>query len=111
MKQQDEPSVTVTVVRTGGIAGMRRQWRAAPVGEEAGEWVALIEQCPWDRSPGDASGADRFCWRVSAEAGATKHEADLPDADVQGPWRALIDAVRAWPGVSLRATARTDPAS
>ncbi|MCR2801641.1 hypothetical protein QNO21_03350 [Microbacterium sp. zg-Y818] len=98
-----EPALSVTVVRTGGIAGLRRTWRAAPAGDDAERWLELIDRCPWNDGSHDPSGADRFCWRVSAETGREHHEAELPDADVTGPWRTLIDAVRAWPDVTLPA--------
>ncbi|WP_318244776.1 protealysin inhibitor emfourin [Microbacterium pullorum] len=111
MHPADESTVRVTVVRTGGIAGLRRRWEACPDGEAAREWASLIDRCPWDDPPSDPSGADRFCWRVSAEAGPRRREAELPDADVQGPWRALIDAVRAWPAVSSDGSGRTGPVS
>lgn len=101
----------MTVVRTGGIAGLRRQWQACPDGEAAEEWAALIDRCPWDDHRSAPSGADRFHWRVSAQAGPIRREAELPDAEVQGPWRALIDAVRAWPAVSPDAAGRTGHAS
>ena len=101
----------MTVVRSGGIAGLRRQWQACPDGEAAAEWSALIDRCPWDAPRSEPSGADRFCWRVSAEAGPVRREAELPDADVRGPWRALIDAVRAWPDVTPDAAGRTAPVS
>lgn len=94
-------SVAVTVTRTGGIAGLRRTW-TAEAGEDATPWIALIERCPWNaadhsdrRAP---SGADRFVWRVTAQCGDSAREAELVDSDVLGPWRELIDAVRAAPG-------------
>jgi len=65
-----DPLVAVTVVRTGGIAGMRRSWSVEAVeAEDAERWVLLVDACPWDEHaadgdagpPGDArrSGRDR----------------------------------------------------
>ncbi len=102
----------MTVVRTGGIAGLRRTWRAAPVGADAERWLGLIERCPWDAPPHDRpSGADRFCWQVSAEVGRQHREARLPDGEMIGPWRTLVDAVRAWPDVTPRGGDRKGPSS
>lgn len=88
--------VIVTVTRTGGIAGMRRIWRAEAGEDQARPWIALIEECPWDaaRLGGFVKGADRFMWAVDARCGKDERQAELADSDVRGPWRELIDAVR-----------------
>jgi hypothetical protein len=90
--------IAVTVTRTGGIAGMRRTWRAQPDTAESPQWIALIDGCPWDAAdPARAippTGADRFVWHVDARCGDAAREAALADPEVQGPWRELIDAVR-----------------
>jgi hypothetical protein len=92
-------AIAVTVTRTGGIAGMRRTWRAQPATEESPQWIALIDGCPWDAAdparPIPPTGADRFMWHVDARCGDAEREAALADPEVQGPWRDLIDAVRA----------------
>lgn len=88
--------MVVTVVRSGGIAGMRRQWRAAPPPEEVPRWRELVASCPWDDPGTDAEGADRFTWSIrAADDAATPREAEVPDSRLDGPWRALVDAVRA----------------
>ncbi|MCR2793822.1 hypothetical protein NQ156_12170 [Microbacterium sp. zg.Y625] len=112
MPKRDDPAVSVTVVRTGGIAGLRRTWHVAPVGADARRWLDLIEHCPWaEPRPDRPSGADRFSWKVSAEIGSEHREARLQDAEVTGPWRTLVDAVRASPDVTLRGGGRRDPSS
>lgn len=87
----------VTVVRTGGIAGMRRQWRAEPTASDAEHWVALIQDCPWDDVGTDpeSPGADRFVWAIAARTPDAEHAAAVPDSDLHGPWRTLVDEVRA----------------
>lgn len=107
-----EPAVTVTVVRSGGFAGIPRRWQVAAPAPEADLWITLVEQCPWDRCPPareDASPKagepDRFSWtlhalladteRAGAAARPTEHRATLTETEASGPWRALIDAVRA----------------
>lgn len=41
-------AVEVAVKRTGGFAGLTKQWHAEPAADEAPQWIALIAQCPWD---------------------------------------------------------------
>jgi hypothetical protein len=91
-------AIAVTVTRTGGIAGMRRTWRAQPETIDAPQWITLLDECPWDQAdptrPIAPTGADRYMWHVDARCGDDEREAALPDPEVQGPWRDLIDAVR-----------------
>ncbi|MBO0980637.1 hypothetical protein IPV10_08715 [Microbacterium sp. SD291] len=84
----------IAVVRTGGIAGIRRRWKVEPEPAEAGDWIALIERCPWDESP-EGSGADRFVWSIRVRTPSERREQELPDDALDGPWRELVDAVRA----------------
>jgi hypothetical protein len=88
--------VIVTVTRSGGITGIPRRWRAQAGEDEASPWIARIEGCPWDAVTRDrmSRGADRFMWAVDARCGQDERQAELADADVRGPWRELIDAVR-----------------
>ncbi|WP_261393527.1 protealysin inhibitor emfourin [Microbacterium esteraromaticum] len=91
--------IVVAVVRTGGLAGMRRRWRAEPGPEQTPRWLALVEQCPWDEPVrDDQPGADRYVWSIHARVQEQQREQQLeqvvPDARLQGPWRELVDAVR-----------------
>ena len=110
--------VQVAVKRTGGFAGLTKQWRAEPPADEASVWISLISQCPWDapdslaadrtgRGDGTArgessdgrppAGADRFTWWIQARCGDTdEREAEVPDGALVGAWRELVDAVRDW---------------
>ena len=90
----DPLHVTVVVTRTGGIAGLRRQWQVDSRGDEASEWVSLIEECPWSRAASSASGADRFAWTIVALLGPQRHDAELSDDQIDGPWALLVEAVR-----------------
>ncbi|NYE20942.1 protealysin inhibitor emfourin [Microbacterium immunditiarum] len=96
----DDAPIAVIVVRTGGIAGLRREWRAEPPPDERGRWIELIEQCPWDEVTGNGRGADRFSWDVTARCADREHDATLADEEVEGPWRRLIDEVRELAGSS-----------
>ncbi|MDQ1177231.1 protealysin inhibitor emfourin [Microbacterium sp. SORGH_AS_0421] len=85
----------VIVVRSGGLAGLSKQWRAEPSPEGAPHWRALVESCPWDAAAEPSPGADRYSWRIEVHHGDTAvHEARLGDTQVEGPWRALVDEVR-----------------
>ena len=93
--ERDDAHVVIAVVRTGGIAGIRRRWRVEAPPEEAGDWIALIDSCPWDDPTPDGTGADRFVWSIRARTPAERREHELPDGALDGPWRELVDAVRA----------------
>jgi hypothetical protein len=89
-------TVVITVIRSGGIAGRRRSWRAEPPPDDTPRWQTLVDRCPWDDTGGDAPGADRFVWIIRvADGHIPPREAELPDSRLDGPWRELVDAVRA----------------
>ena len=105
--EQAAAPVEVAVTRSGGFAGMTRRWSAVPPPAQAPEWMELIAQCPWDAAPAapgrddsprePGAGADRFTWWIHVRLGeASEREAELPDQDLVGAWRELVDAVRAW---------------
>lgn len=102
-QQPDDPSrddtaqaVVVTVIRSGGIAGRRRQWRAQPAPDDTPRWKTLVDSCPWDDAGGESAGADRFVWIIRvADGRVPPREAELPDSRLDGPWRELVEAVRA----------------
>lgn len=87
--------LVVVVVRSGGIAGLTKQWRTEPEPERRPQWRKLVESCPWDATPPASDGADRFHWRIEVlEGESAVHRAQLSDGQVAGPWRALVDEVR-----------------
>ncbi|MFG6445116.1 hypothetical protein ACFXQA_07545 [Microbacterium sp. P07] len=86
----------VTVVRSGGIAGLRREWRAEPSPDAVAHWIALIDGCPWGEPIGESPGADRYRWQIRARRDEEpERQAELDDGQVEGPWRTLVDEVRA----------------
>ncbi|WP_345801977.1 protealysin inhibitor emfourin [Microbacterium sp. AZCO] len=95
---EPSPTLVVAVTRTGGFAGLTKQWRAEPREDEASVWISLISRCPWDDpAERDMRGADRFQWNIRAQCGdEDDREAELADSAVTGPWRELVDAVRDW---------------
>ncbi|QAY60695.1 hypothetical protein ET475_12350 [Microbacterium protaetiae] len=97
MEQTEQPIVSVTVVRTGGFAGIRRQWSAQPPEPERPRWVMLIRQCPWDDADAaDPAGADRFTWHIDAQLGDDDHRVELPETSLHGPWRDLVAEVQSF---------------
>jgi len=92
---------TILVVRSGGFAGLTREWRVSSTDHPEIDWVRLVEACPWDAvSPPDQT-RDQFVWRIEAQARVTRWRATLPDSRVRGAWRTLVDEVKA---VSTRPT-------
>ncbi|MFK4761485.1 protealysin inhibitor emfourin [Microbacterium sp. ZW T5_45] len=89
-----ESRVVIVVVRSGGVGGIRRRWRVEPPHTEVDRWVTLVESCPWDAPPTPQRGADRFVWSIRVRTPSERHEQELPDAALDGPWRELVDAVR-----------------
>lgn len=87
--------VVIVVVRTGGIAGIRREWQVEPEPDEAPEWISMVDNCPWDTDADAGRGADRFVWLIRVRTPEERRERELPDSALDGPWRALVDAVRA----------------
>lgn len=92
----DAAAIMVRVVRTGGFAGLKREWTAEPGSGEESVWIALIEDCPWDAAAAGTGvdGADRFVWIIEVRVRRAEMSARLGDGDMTGPWRALVDAVR-----------------
>ena len=91
----EDDGVAILVVRSGGIAGMSRRWSVRPVGTDAAHWMTLVERCPWDDDPTPGSGADRFVWHIDVRVRRVQREQVIPEEHLSGPWRDLVDAVRA----------------
>ncbi|GAA1537195.1 hypothetical protein HD600_001418 [Microbacterium ginsengiterrae] len=90
----DDDRLTVAVVRSGGVAGLRRRWRVEPPRPEKTVWIALIERCPWDAPRETDAGADRFVWSIQVRTAGEERERELADSELRGAWRELVDAVR-----------------
>ncbi|MBS1895833.1 MAG: hypothetical protein JSS88_00360 [Actinobacteria bacterium] len=92
-----DDGVAIRVARSGGIAGMTRRWSVQPAGD-AEHWMLLVDRCPWDEKPPPGTGADRFVWRIEARIRRERHEQVIPEEHLSGPWRDLVEAVRAADG-------------
>ncbi len=82
----------VVVARSGGVTGIAVRWVVdLGDGPEYSDWVVLIDACPWDDEEDDPPAPDRFVYLIRANG----RRATLPEQRVQGPWRELVDRVRA----------------
>jgi hypothetical protein len=86
---------TISVVRTGGFAGLRREWRVDSADAPDTDWRSLVDACPWKTVPLPKPSPDRFVWRIEATDGRRDRRATLADSGLVGAWRALVDAVQA----------------
>lgn len=102
--------VAILVARSGGIAGMTRRWSVQPSADDAPRWTVLVRRCPWDDAPEPGSGADRFVWRIDVRVQDVQRERVIPDEHLSGPWRDLVDAVRAADQPTPREPDRGPPA-
>ena len=89
-----DDDVVIAVVRSGGIAGIRREWQVEAEPAAASHWITLIESCPWDAEADAGSGADRYVWSIRARTPSERRERELPDSALSGPWLTLVQAVR-----------------
>ena len=105
----DDDLLVVAVVRTGGIAGLRRRWRVEMPSPEAHDWLVLIERCPWNAPAEHDAGADRYVWSIQVRMPSEERERELADSELRGAWRDLVDAVR--DADAARTTKPGDPAS
>ena len=89
----------VEVTRSGGFAGLSRGWQA-DVDEQPDrdEWLILIDDLPWDDVPAQPSEPDRYTWVIRIapreREEPAQHEASLPEKQLTGGWRELVDRVR-----------------
>lgn len=92
--RQTQP-LSILVVRSGGFAGISQRWLVdAAASTDADEWRGYVDACPWGASSVDVTSRDRFVWRIEVRAGRRKRVASVPDRDLTGPWRELVDRVQ-----------------
>ncbi|MCW4386740.1 hypothetical protein OH146_13245 [Salinibacterium sp. SYSU T00001] len=88
----------ITVRRTGGMAGISREWSATVDAEEEG-WRELLDRLPRDAAQGGADGADRFIYLVvcASDPETDEWRCEIPERNFTGPWQELLDRVRDTP--------------
>ncbi|MEL0625737.1 protealysin inhibitor emfourin [Salinibacterium amurskyense] len=81
----------VQVWRSGGLLGRRVEW-AVVVDEQPDpdQWYVLISEIPWNEHPAESTMPDRYTYEIRCEP----HEAVVPEQQLVGPWRELVDRVR-----------------
>ena len=98
MTNERADAFVISVVRSGGIAGMRRTWSVEAAPPQRPVWTELVRACPWDAIAStrevSTTSADRFVWAIEVVTIDHRHHAELPDRALTGPWRELVDRVR-----------------
>ncbi|GAA1212546.1 hypothetical protein [Rhodoglobus aureus] len=81
----------VQVWRSGGLLGRRVEWDVI-VDEQPDpeQWYILIAELPWDEHPATMTMPDRYIYEIHCEP----HEAVIPEQELVGPWRELVNRVR-----------------
>ncbi len=74
--------VIVKVRRSGGFAGVTREW-------EAEVEDSLLDELPWDRRPRRTASTDRFVYLIRM----SRRRITLAETQLDGPWRELVDRV------------------
>jgi hypothetical protein len=81
----------VTVVRSGGFAGLTRSWEVS-IDERADRdsWLEFLDRLPWYDAPQERAKPDAFSYRIQCST----HRITLPEHALIGPWRELVDRVQ-----------------
>ncbi|MBC7723543.1 MAG: hypothetical protein H7146_02185 [Burkholderiaceae bacterium] len=81
----------IQVVRSGGIAGLKREWNVdVDAQEDCDDWHRLIDELPWNPPVASAPQPDRYVYRITM----SRRLITLREGDLTGPWRQLVDRVR-----------------
>jgi hypothetical protein len=86
--------LTITVARTGGFAGLKREWSVSAALADAADLIALVDACPWRSIHSDAVSRDRFVYLITVRAPHKRRSAKLPEASLTGPWKTLVTRVQ-----------------
>lgn len=81
----------VSVVRSGGFAGITSSWEVhIDRLEDQESWLELIGQLPWNDTPQEKQQPDRYSYRIQYST----HRITLPEQQLTGPWRELVERVQ-----------------
>lgn len=78
----------ISVVRSGGFAGISRSW-VIVIDRDDAAWVTLLHDLPWSEVRTTAPAPDRFVYRIRV----SRRQVVLPEQQVAGVWRELVDRV------------------
>ena len=82
------------VVRTGGGAGLRREWRMTVDGDDASTVESLVASADWRTVGVDPASRDRFVWSITVTGAAGRRRATLPEARLDGAMQDLVARVQ-----------------
>lgn len=81
----------VQVWRSGGLLGRRVEWAVVVDDQpDPDQWYLLIAEIPWNDHPAENTMPDRYTYEIHCEP----HEVVIPEQQLVGPWRELVDRVR-----------------
>ncbi len=93
----NDHEVKLTIVRSGGFAGLSRQWSAV-IDPQEPEWEELLTRIPRDDVANDTGQRDRFVYLVTCEPPTAERpywQCEVPEGQFTGPWQDLLERVRA----------------
>jgi hypothetical protein len=81
----------VSVTRSGGFAGLRRTW-AVIVDEQPDRdaWDDLLGRVPWGEGTRSVPQPDRYVYEIRY----SRRRVTLPEQQLTGVWKELVDRVR-----------------
>ncbi len=81
----------ITVVRSGGVAGLTNNWEVVVEDQDDRDsWIELIDSLPWRSTPSAHQLPDGYSYRITC----SRHRITLPEQQLTGSWRELVDRVR-----------------
>ncbi len=81
----------ISVVRSGGFAGLSRTWVVRVEEQDDREsWLALVQDLPWHDRRRHPAHPDRFSYRIRV----SRRQITLPEQQLDGAWRELVDRVK-----------------
>ena len=78
----------ITVVRSGGFAGLTRSW-VIIIDQRDEAWTGLLDDLPWRQVTPSAPQPDRYVYRIRV----SRRQVVLPEQQVSGAWRTLVFGV------------------
>ena len=78
----------ITVVRSGGFAGLTRSW-VIIIDQRDEAWTGLLDDLPWRQVTPSAPQPDRYVYRIRV----SRRQVVLPEQELSGAWRTLVDRV------------------